>query len=163
MTDPAHGTVLVGPAGDGGFRLVAEQEVPAAPAEVFPFFADAHNLEAITPPFLHFRVLTPAPIEMRAGAVIDYRLRLHGLPIRWRTLITAWEPPARFVDQQVRGPYGLWRHEHRFTALPDGRGVRLQDDVRFAHAGGRVAHRFVARDVERIFRFRQERLAERFG
>ena len=96
------------------FELTSEVMLPRPPAEVFPFFADARNLERLTPAWLRFEVLTAGPIEMRPGAAIDYRLRLRGVPIRWRSEITAWEPPFRFVDEQRRGPYRLWVHEHRF-------------------------------------------------
>ena len=112
------------------FELTSELMLPRPPAEVFPFFADARNLERLTPPWLRFEVLTPGTIEMRPGATIDYRLRLRGVPIRWRSEITAWEPPFRFVDEQRRGPYRLWIHEHRFDER-DGRTV-ASDHVRYA-------------------------------
>ena len=95
--------------------LEREQHVPAPPEEVFAFFADALNLETITPPWLNFRVLTPAPIEMRPGALIEYRLALHRLPVRWLTRIEEWTPGRGFVDAQVRGPYRLWHHTHTFA------------------------------------------------
>ena len=99
--------------------------------EAFAFYADARNLEAITPPWLGFRVTTPGEIEMRAGTLIDYRLKLHGIPVRWRTRIEAWDPPHRFVDAQIRGPYSLWEHTHSFE--PDGPGaVTIADRVRYA-------------------------------
>ena len=88
-----------------GWRLRTEQRLPQQPENVFPFFADAGNLEKLTPGYLHFQILTPLPIEMRKGALIDYRLRLRGVPIRWRTEITEWDPPYRFVDSQIKGPY----------------------------------------------------------
>src|SRR5690606_2630303 len=100
--------------------------------------------------WLRFRVLTERPIEMKVGATIDYKLRIHGAPIRWRTRITAWEPPYRFVDEQIRGPYRLWRHEHRFTA--EGGGTLAEDRVSYAPIGGAPAQAlFVGRDVRRIF------------
>lgn len=135
-------------------RLERTQRLPGSPDEVFGFFADALNLEAITPAWLSFRVVTPGPIEMRAGALIEYRLKLHGVPVRWLTRIEEWEPGKRFVDVQVRGPYRLWHHTHTFE--PDGRGGTLvRDTVRYAlplgPLGG-LAHRlFVARDLRRIF------------
>src|SRR5579871_5848818 len=89
-----------------------EQFLPRPLEEVFPFFADAGNLPILTPPWLHFHILTTRPIEMRRGALIDYRLRIHGLPIRWQSEIVEWDPPHRFVDEQRRGPYRLWHHEH---------------------------------------------------
>jgi ligand-binding SRPBCC domain-containing protein len=136
--------------------------LPRPRAEVFPFFADARNLEAITPAFLKFVVLTPAPIEMRAGALIDYKLRVHGIPLRWRTLISAWDAPRRFVDEQVRGPYRQWIHEHTFEER-DG-GTLMRDVVRYRVPGGALADRlFVRRDVERIFAFRREVLVRHFA
>ena len=136
-----------------------EQRLPAPPEEVFPFFEDAWNLEAITPPFLGFEVTTPRPLEMRPGALIDYRLRLHGVPVRWRTRIETFEPPHVFVDMQVSGPYRLWHHTHVFE--PDGRGgTVMRDRVRYAlplGLLGELAHvAFVRRDLRRIFDFRRE-------
>ena len=142
--------------------LEREQRLPGPPEAVFGFFADARNLEAITPPLLRFRVVTPAPIVMRAGTLIRYRLRVHGVPVRWLTQITAWEPPHRFVDAQVRGPYRHWHHEHRFT--PDGAGGTLmRDRVDYElplGPLGDVAHAlFVRRDLERIFDHRRDAVA----
>ena len=139
--------------------LVTRQFVAAPRDEVFPFFADAHNLEAITPPWLRFRLLTPAPIEMRPGARIDYTLRLRGVPVRWTSEITVWEPPLRFVDEQRRGPYRRWIHEHTFTEQEGG--TLVTDRVDYAAPGGRVVERLlVDRDLERIFAYRRARLAE---
>ena len=127
---------------------------------MFPFFADARNLEAITPPLLRFEVVTPEPIAMGVGTLIQYRLRLHGVPIRWLTSIQAWEPPYRFVDVQVSGPYALWHHTHTFAA--DGDTTIMTDVVRYAIGFGRLgdlAHRlFVRRDVAAIFDFRYDAL-----
>jgi ligand-binding SRPBCC domain-containing protein len=109
--------------------LQREQRLPAATDVVFPFFADAANLEAITPPLLRFRVVTPGPIEMGAGTFIQYALRLRGLPVRWDTLIQAWEPPHRFVDVQVRGPYRLWHHTHELEPLDGGSATLMRDNV----------------------------------
>lgn len=142
--------------------MQAELWVPRAPEDVFPFFAEARNLEAITPPWLRFEVLTPPPIVMRSGTLIDYRIRIHGLPIGWRTEIREWSPPHRFVDVQLRGPYVLWHHAHTFEASAGG--TLCGDQVRYWPRGGRLMNwLFVRRDVERIFAFRQERLRELFG
>jgi ligand-binding SRPBCC domain-containing protein len=130
--------------------------------EVFPFFADAFNLQELTPPFLEFRVATPPPIPMAAGTRIDYRLKLRGIPLRWQSEITAWDPPRRFVDEQRRGPYRLWIHEHKFT--PERGGTLVEDEVAYDELGGALVHAlFVRRDVARIFAYREERLRARFG
>jgi ligand-binding SRPBCC domain-containing protein len=145
--------------------LRRQQRLPGKPDAVFAFFADAHNLEAITPPWLSFRVTTPRPIEMRAGALIEYRLRLHRIPVAWLTRIEEWVPGERFVDEQLRGPYALWHHMHEFE--PDGQGGTLmRDTVRYALPYGplgKVAHRlFVARDLAAIFDHRTERVRAAF-
>lgn len=144
--------------------LRTELWLPRRREEVFPFFAEAANLEAITPPWLHFRVLTPRPIEMRAGTLIDYRLRVHGIPLRWRSEISVWDPPHRFVDEQRRGPYALWHHEHLFEEK-DG-GTLCTDVVRYAAPGGPfrrwIERLWVGPDVQRIFRYREARLKELF-
>jgi ligand-binding SRPBCC domain-containing protein len=141
------------------FLLHREQRLPGSPEEVFPFFADAGNLEAITPPWLGFRIVTPRPIEMRPGALIEYRLRLHGLPLRWRTRIEEWVPSERFVDRQLSGPYRLWHHTHSFRPHPEG-GTVMTDTVRYAlplGPLGSLAHALlVRRDLERIFDYRAE-------
>lgn len=143
-------------------RFTTEVLVPRPREEVFAFFADAGNLEVLTPPWLRFEILTPRPIEMRPGALIDYRLRLHGIPLRWRTEIVVWEPPERFVDLMVRGPYRHWRHTHTFEEAPGG--TRMADDVEYRVPGGFLADRlFVRRDVRRIFAFRRERLLAAFA
>ncbi len=143
------------------FNFAAEQWLPRPLAEVFPFFADARNLEPITPPWLNFEVLTPAPIELRPGALIDYRIRVHGIPIRWRTEIEAWNPPHQFVDVQLRGPYKLWHHTHSFEER-DG-GTLCRDVVRYHPRGGALMNwLFVRRDVEGIFKYRQQRLNQLF-
>lgn len=147
------------------WRLRSKLWVPHRPDEVFGFFADARNLELLTPPWLSFAILTPGPIAMAVGTVIDYRLQLHGLPMHWRTRIARWEPPHAFADEQLRGPYTLWHHTHTFTPC-DG-GTVLGDEVVMRPKGGSLAgvlmHLFVRRDVERIFRFRAAVMAERFG
>ena len=141
------------------FTLHAELWLPRPRAEVFPFFGEARNLETLTPPWLRFEVLTPAPIEMRTGTLIDYRIRLHGIPIRWRTEIVEWTPPRRFVDLQRRGPYTLWHHTHTFEER-DG-GTLCEDHVRYRPRGGALMDwLLVRRDVRRIFHYRQQRLKE---
>lgn len=151
--------------------LTREQTLPGSPDTVFPFFATARNLEAITPPWLGFRVLTPEPIEMAPGTLIDYRLRLHGIPLRWKTRIAEWEPGARFVDEQLSGPYALWHHTHEFSPAPaDAAGrerTRMRDTVRYAlplGPFGELAHRIlVRRDLDRIFGFRADEVARRLS
>jgi len=136
--------------------------LPLPPEELFPFFADAANLDAITPKWLHFRIVTPQPVEMREGALIDYKLRVHGLPLRWRTLIREWNPPHHFVDEQLRGPYRQWIHRHTFE--PQNGGTLARDIVHYAVPFDFIAHPlFVRRDIERIFAYRQEALRKRFG
>lgn len=148
-----------------GWRLTSRQFVPAPREEVFPFFADAHNLERITPDYLRFSVLTPRPIEMQEGARIEYRLRIRGVPVRWKTVIPVWEPPVRFVDRQVKGPYRQWVHEHTFEPVEGG--TVLGDTVDYRVPGGPVApiieRLFVRRDVVGIFEHRRRWIAEHFG
>lgn len=138
------------------FTLRREQVLPGSPAEVFPFFADARNLEAITPPILRFEVVTPGAIAMRVGTLIQYRLTLRGLGVDWLTSIQEWDPPRRFVDVQVRGPYRLWHHTHEFA--PHAGGTLMTDTVRYAIGFGPLgelaARAFVHRDIARIFDYR---------
>jgi len=145
--------------------LRREQWIPRPVEEVFAFFSDAGNLGAITPPWLGFRILTPAPIRMQSGTHLNYRLAWHGLPIRWLTEIRRWQPPAMFSDAQLRGPYRLWHHTHRFEAR--GGGTRMTDVVRYRlplGVLGRAMHALkVRRDLERIFDYRRQAIAERFG
>jgi ligand-binding SRPBCC domain-containing protein len=144
-------------------ELQREQRLDAPPSVVFPFFADARNLEAITPPLLRFRLLTPEPIEMGVGTFLQYALLVHGVPVRWDTLIQEWEPPWRFVDVQVRGPYRLWHHTHELSPVDGGAATLMRDTVRYAVGfglAGEVARRTVVRrDLEAIFAFRRERVA----
>jgi ligand-binding SRPBCC domain-containing protein len=125
----------------------SELWLPQSPEELFLFFSNASNLEQITPPWLNF---------------IDYRLRVHGFPVRWRTRINAWEPPHRFVDEQIRGPYRRWVHEHTFTSAKGG--TRMHDKVTYAVPLDVLVHRlFVLRDIKEIFQFRSGALRRRFG
>lgn len=149
----------------GAWILSRRQFLPRSPGEVFAFFADAANLEAITPPFLRFRILTPLPIEMREGTLLEYELRLFGAPFRWLTRIDAFEPDRRFVDRQLRGPYRRWVHLHEFRAVAGGTEVRDRVDYEVGFEPlGRIAQSiFVRRALERIFDFRAAELAARFG
>ena len=148
------------------YELATWQWLPRPRPEVFAFFADAHNLEYITPAFLHFQVLTSDRIEMRPGTLIDYRLRLRGVPLRWQSEITAWEPPRRFIDVQRRGPYRLWHHTHTFEEQ-DG-GTMVRDEVIYRLPGPPLITRavnalLVAPDTRRIFGFRHTALEEALG
>jgi len=142
-----------------------EQWIPRPLEEVFAFFSDARNLEELTPPWLAFRTLTPGPIHLAVGATIRYRLSVHGAPVRWTTEIRHWDPPSRFVDVQLRGPYQLWHHTHRFAT--DNGGTRMTDIVRyrlpFGLLGRLVNWLQVRRDVEKIFEYRNRRIGEIFG
>jgi len=144
------------------YHLRTSTWLPQPLDRVFDFFADASNLEVLTPPWLRFEILTPAPTEMRAGTRIDYRLRLHGIPLRWNSEIVVWEPPHRFVDVQRRGPYRLWEHEHGFT--PQAGGTLVSDLVTYSVFGGRLVQRLlVGPDLRKVFTYRHDRLSQVFG
>jgi ligand-binding SRPBCC domain-containing protein len=145
--------------------LEREQLVPRRRAEVFPFFADARNLERLTPPELRFAILTPGPIEMRPGTVIDYRLSLSGLPFRWRTLIEAFEPEDRFIDVQARGPYKTWRHLHEFVEVPGGTALRdrVAYELPFGPLGDVVHAAIIRRQLDGIFEYRRATIETLFG
>jgi len=132
--------------------------------DVFAFFSDAGNLERLTPSFLNFKILTPLPIEMKQGALIEYQIKLFGIKMRWLTEITNWEPNRRFSDVQRKGPYLLWDHEHRFRRV--GNSTLMVDTVRYAVPGGilePIAHRlFVRRRVQEIFEYRERAIAKLF-
>lgn len=147
---------------DSGYWLRAEMLVEQPLETVFEFFADAKQLERITPPILNFKILTPMPVEMKAGLLLDYQISIHKVPIKWRTEIAAWEPPYRFVDRQLKGPYRLWHHEHTFEETEAG--TLVKDKVIYKPIGGALVHKlFVRRDLEKIFRYRQEKIAEIFA
>jgi ligand-binding SRPBCC domain-containing protein len=118
------------------FSFRTQLVLPRKRDEIFRFFADARNLEVLTPPWLRFCVLTPPPIKTHPGTLIDYKLRVHGIPLKWRSEITAWEPPTCFVDEQRRGPYRTWIYEHRFEE--SGKGTLCTDFVRYSVFGGAV-------------------------
>lgn len=145
--------------------LERAQLIPRPRALVFPFFADAHNLETITPGFLGFRVLGPRPIAMQAGALITYRLRFFGIPFGWKTLIEVFDAPQRFVDRQLSGPYRRWQHLHTFEDVPGG--TLMRDRVEYElplGLLGDLAHALVVRRaLARIFDFRRRRIAELFA
>lgn len=131
-------------------------------AKVFDFFADAGNLERITPPELSFHIITPQPIKIEQGTLIDYELKMRGIPMKWRTEISVWEPPFRFVDQQLRGPYSQWIHTHTFTELEPDKTL-IEDEVRYRlplEPIGDIAHFFVKSELAYIFDYRQKVVAE---
>jgi uncharacterized protein len=142
-------------------RLHKTQWIARHPEEVFHFFADANNLDRITPPWLHFQILNPN-VEMHCGTIIRYKLNLHGVRLRWESEIVEWEPPYRFVDVQRRGPYRLWIHEHRFE--PHDGGTLVHDDVHYSAPGGAlIRNLLIAPDLESIFSYRKERLEQHFA
>jgi ligand-binding SRPBCC domain-containing protein len=148
------------PAGRG-YRLAASQFLPYPREQIFEFFSDAMNLQTLTPAWLRFTILTPWPIHIAPGALIDYRLRVRGVPIRWQSSISVWEPPFRFVDEETRGPYKRWHHEHVFEEV-DG-GTLCHDTVDYeVYGGGLVDSLFVRPDLLKIFAFRQQKLIELF-
>jgi len=147
-------------------RLERTQLIPAPLSEVFAFFADAANLQRLTPSKLSFEILTPLPIGMRVGALIEYRIRLSGIPMRWLTEITRFEPERCFVDEQLRGPYKRWVHLHEFRSLPDGQTEmrdRVDYELPFGPLGSLVHQLVVQRTLQGIFDFRRQAVAREFG
>ena len=143
------------------FQIHQEQLLAYPREHVFRFFAAAENLNLLTPPWLGFNILTPLPIEMAVGAIIEYRIRLRGLPLTWRSEITEWQPPYSFCDEQRRGPYRSWIHRHTFEERPDG--TLVTDHVDYRVLGGTLVNRlFVAGELRRIFDYRKATLAELF-
>lgn len=142
----------------------AEQFIPASLQKVFPFFAKPENLARITPPSLGFQILTPSPIQMKAGALIDYTVKVLGVRVRWTTLIADYDPPYRFTDVQLKGPYSFWHHTHIFNEVPGG--VQMIDEVRYVVPFGilgDVIEPFLVRpDIRKIFECRRKVIEESF-
>jgi len=144
-----------------GYCLSTDLLVAEPRERVFEFFADAFQLETITPRWLHFSVETPRPIAMCEGTLIDYKLQLHGWPVRWRSKISVWKPPFQFVDEQVKGPYRYWRHLHTLEEVDGGTFVR--DVVHYAMPLGFIMHPLlVRRDLTKIFEYRRETMCHLF-
>ena len=136
--------------------------LPEPRERVFEFFSDPYNLDRLTPAWLNFEILTPLPAPTKQGTLLDYRLRIRGIPIRWQSEIVVWEPPQRFIDRQTKGPYSLWIHEHRFEDHEGG--TLVGDNVEYAVPGGTMVQKFlVAPDLERIFKYRHRVLEETFN
>ena len=144
------------------FLLETQQTISKPRDEVFEFFSNAENLEFLTPDFLNFNILTSLPIEMHVGAEIEYRLKLYGVPIRWKSLITAWHPYESFVDEQIKGPYAKWIHTHIFESI--GQTCLIKDRVNYKVLGDSLTNKvFVSSNLKTIFKYRKKRLMEYFG
>ena len=143
------------------FQLQTQIWLPQSPDKIFDFFSHPRNLDRLTPPWLKFRIETPEAIKIAPGTLLDYRLRIHGVPIRWQSEVSAWQPPHRFVDRQTKGPYSLWVHEHTFEDYQGG--TLVGDNVEYAVPGGIIVRKFlVAPDLERIFKYRHQVLSGLF-
>jgi ligand-binding SRPBCC domain-containing protein len=147
------------------YSLVRQQWVPQRIETVFAFFAESANLEQLTPPWLRFHIKSTKPVEMNAGTQIEYRVRWHGVPVRWVAEIAEWEPPLEFADHQLRGPLAYWHHLHMFE--PEDVGTHVRDIVRYKlplGIFGEAAHRLaVRRDLHAVFDYREQRIFELFG
>lgn len=146
------------------YTLSRQQTLPRPLSEVFAFFQNPENLGQLTPPELRFQILTPPPLIMRNGTVLDYLIHIRGVPVRWRTLITGYDPPHKFVDEQLLGPYDFWHHTHTFTASGDG--TLIEDKVRYTMPFGplgRLVHSlFVNRQLENVFAYRAQAIVNWF-
>lgn len=146
---------------DGAFELTCDIELPHPLPDVFDFFCRPENLAKLTPPSMGFKLLTPGPIDMRRGIVLEYRIRPLGLPMRWRSRIDTWDPPHEFSDSQAKGPFRSWEHSHRF--LPTHTGTRVIDHVVYRVPGGRLAENlFVRKQLLDQFQYRTDRMREYF-
>ena len=153
--------VIISPCSKG-FQLRTEIVIKRPIDEVFSFFSKAENLQVLTPDFLSFEILTQPPISMKKGALIDYRIKLNGIPMRWRTHIKEWNPPFKFIDEQLKGPYLRWEHEHRFEAIDDSH-TKMFDTVEYRVFGGKLIHKlFVEHKLKKIFSFRLDKLKSVF-
>jgi ligand-binding SRPBCC domain-containing protein len=148
----------------GVHRHFESTTLPLPIEKVFEFFSKAENLEAITPPELQFKILTPLPIIMERGALIDYKIKMSGIPFGWRTRITHWDPPYAFADQQLKGPYAVWFHTHTFA--DEGGKTRMDDEVLYKlplWPLGEIAYPFVRGKVEGIFKYRRQKIRKLLG
>lgn len=147
------------------WQLKQQQILPRPRAEVFEFFADAHNLEKITPDFLSFQILTTGPIEMKPGTIIDYSLRLFGMPLYWKTRIEVFEPETCFVDSQLQGPYRSWVHLHEFEDVEQGTLMRdiVSYELPFGPLGTLARTLFIQKTLARIFDYRRQTVLKLFG
>lgn len=145
-------------------RFASNSWIPARIETAFQFFSKPENLDRITPPWLHFQFLTPLPVELKSGTLLDYRLKLHGIPVKWQTQIVEWNPPFHFVDLQLRGPYKKWVHTHTFVEKDNG--TVIEDNVLYAVPGfflePFINKYFVKPDINRIFEYRRKQLTEIF-
>lgn len=147
---------------DSEFWLITQTKLPVSPESAFTFFSDASNLKRITPPWLRMDILSSLPVEMKQGAEILYRIRMYSIPLKWKTRITLWDPPSRFVDVQEKGPYREWVHEHLFEPVESG--AVMTDRVRYRHFGGKLINRlFVAVRLNEVFDYRARRIKEIFS
>ena len=148
------------------YTLKKEQIIPRNILDVFDFFSKPENLSVITPSKMGFKILTPSPIEMKEGALIDYTVKIIGLPIRWTTLITKYDPPNLFIDQQLKGPYSMWHHTHNFKKLND-KETLIEDivvySVPYSFIGGLIHSLYIKRDLEKIFSYRSKKIKEIFN
>lgn len=160
---PEFSEILIEKHPESGYVLKTEMVVEQSIDVVFGFFSDAGNLGSITPDWVNFKILSSLPIEMRKGTLLDYTIRLHGIPLKWQTEICEWNSPKRFVDQQLRGPYKKWYHDHTFVDLGNGKTL-ARDCVHYIPRGGSLIHRFMVKpDLLKIFEYRQQKLAEIFS